>query len=286
MNCRYWKPEWIIEACQDWAAIHGGPPLCDQWAASPGPMYPSASTVKKRFGTWNAMIEAAGFTPTEARYGALYWTCDRMVAACHRWVQENGRIPTARDWGRASTFAPPSSSVLSRFGSWNAMILAAGYEPREPHSPKRWTKDKVAAAMLDWLLRTGRWPTRHEWQARVGDIHRPSASTVEAVFGSWDEGKRFAGWDGRNPRAKVAPYVEPRCGECGTELDNQTLGCLSCGDRVRKRAERATKSAPAASGQGSSQTLRQNGSPSRAALPTTTTSGKATKPAAKERRAA
>jgi hypothetical protein len=76
----------VAAAIQEWAAIFGEPPCCDDWNAtkarlSPGGWravrraatgrdWPSARLVTKAFGSWNAGIAAAGFVPRPAGWAA------------------------------------------------------------------------------------------------------------------------------------------------------------------------------------------------------------------------
>ena len=72
------------------------------------------------------------------------WTRDSIVAAMQAWHAEHGEPPTALDWnphdrrwGRGTLAErkrrhlgyPYVSSVLKAFGTWNAAIAAAGFEP-------------------------------------------------------------------------------------------------------------------------------------------------------------
>lgn len=81
-----WADEQIIRAIKDWAVQHGGPPAAPDWdpysarkqmndevratyfEAAAG-RWPHFQTVIKHFGSWNAAIEAAGFTPRAAHGG-------------------------------------------------------------------------------------------------------------------------------------------------------------------------------------------------------------------------
>jgi hypothetical protein len=64
-----------------------------------------------------------------------YWTADRIRAEIRRWAREHdGEPPKLNEWRRQSprwTRERPSAKVvLARYGSWNAAIEAAGFEPR------------------------------------------------------------------------------------------------------------------------------------------------------------
>lgn len=83
-----WTKEAIVFAIQRWAHEFGDPPTSKCWnGARRPPGYPSAQTVKEKFGTWNNGIRAAGFQPRPR--GALghldpEWTVMRLNARCSR----------------------------------------------------------------------------------------------------------------------------------------------------------------------------------------------------------
>ncbi len=85
---RIWTRAAILLAIEEWVAEHGEPPAVMDWnpwgaqhelhdeqrAArwlrdNAAGKYPSFKTVVNRFGSWNAAIEAAGFTPRAAHGG-------------------------------------------------------------------------------------------------------------------------------------------------------------------------------------------------------------------------
>jgi hypothetical protein len=75
----------IVAAMQVWAEEYGEPPAVPDWAAALArdlgdeerarryeamtDVWPSHSTVFREFGSWNAAVEAAGFTPRPAHGG-------------------------------------------------------------------------------------------------------------------------------------------------------------------------------------------------------------------------
>lgn len=78
-----WTREKIIAAILEWVALYGEPPAIPDWhpyaaehqlsdakraARFRGGDWPSAESVIREFGSWNAGIAAAGFTP-RARHG-------------------------------------------------------------------------------------------------------------------------------------------------------------------------------------------------------------------------
>ena len=180
--------------------------------------------------------------------GPLYWTEWRIIAAFQRWEAKHGEPPRARDWARGVPEYPAKSTVEKVFGSWNAGLVAAGFPPRRAQAPgrwKAWDKEMVAEAFLDFLLREGRWPTstdcgvtRRSERTPGHAVGLPDWRTVARIFGSFNEGKRYAGWDGRDPRSKRLPAVVNGCSGCGAAYEAKTEGCGVCWERHRNRARR------------------------------------------------
>jgi hypothetical protein len=81
------------------------------------------------------------------------WTREKIIAAIRAWVLTYEEPPVTRDWGRSGSdpdrvarfhrlrrdrirkgypaLIPAANTVVERFGSWNAAIEAAGFQPRE-----------------------------------------------------------------------------------------------------------------------------------------------------------
>lgn len=61
------------------------------------------------------------------------WTRDAILLAIREWADEHGGIPpSANDFHRGRAVGLPLPSVervQARFGSWDAAIIAAGFEP-------------------------------------------------------------------------------------------------------------------------------------------------------------
>lgn len=58
-----WTPELIIECIQRFALEHGEAPAAREWMGPRRDGYPGTTSVVHVFGSWNAAISAAGFTP-------------------------------------------------------------------------------------------------------------------------------------------------------------------------------------------------------------------------------
>lgn len=68
------------------------------------------------------------------------WTREAIVEAIQTWAEQHGRLPAAHEWtvrGTASKGFPSSTACQYVFGSWNAAIEAAGFEPRRTGRPRK-----------------------------------------------------------------------------------------------------------------------------------------------------
>ncbi|HET7047765.1 MAG TPA: sigma-70 region 4 domain-containing protein [Solirubrobacteraceae bacterium] len=93
---------------------------------------------------------------------------------------------------------------------------------------RRWTRELVILAMVEWRDRYGRWPSSYDWSRtharrrggqalqRLADGQWPAASVVSVVFGSWAVARRAAvgktRGEGRPPELyDRAPERRDRC---------------------------------------------------------------------------
>lgn len=142
---RYWTRERIIVAFQEWADEHGRPPKAHEWDKGT-PSYPARVTAAAVFGSWNAAMEAAGFTPRRAQAPGRHkaWTKAEIVDALLDFLFAEGRWPTSTDCGvrRGTTRKrhpglPDHRTVVNHFGSFTAAKRAAGWDGTDPHCKKQ-----------------------------------------------------------------------------------------------------------------------------------------------------
>jgi len=122
---RIWTPSRVIAAIVHWYQEHGRAPKTTEWVES-SPDHPAFSIVFGLFGSWRESIEFAGFRVREA------WSREEMIAAIQAWARRHGRRPTHSDWNKAAPDHPCSNQVAKRFGSWNAALDEAGFDPQGP----------------------------------------------------------------------------------------------------------------------------------------------------------
>lgn len=118
-----WTPAALVAAGRAWFEANGRNPGSEDWARAT-PAHPSKRTVYRHFKDWPAFLKACGLT------ARVPWTRDLVILAFTRYRFEHGRMPRSADWVVAHEGYPSRYTVRNLFGSFNAGVVAAGYEPR------------------------------------------------------------------------------------------------------------------------------------------------------------
>lgn len=143
MTAEVWTREAIVDALREWTAKHGRPPGSREWRKA-GPGHPSSVTVRAKFPTFDAARRQAGLVFLRCNQ-AGEWTRQDIIAAIFRWTFVHGELPRAEEWHVSVDGYPTEWWVRREFGTWNAAIVAAGYEPRCPRRSKRGYRAVMAA---------------------------------------------------------------------------------------------------------------------------------------------
>jgi len=170
----------------------------------------SATTYQRRFGSWNAAVEAAGLEPESHDLdppGKL--SEETLVANMQAFADELGHAPTAREM---NTEGPHSKATYQkRFGSWSAALeaaeLPAAVEDREwdqDEGPNtRLTRAELRTAIESLAEELGRPPMAKEMQAD-GPY---SEEIYRRRFGSWSEALAAAGIASDHNSTKLSESV-------------------------------------------------------------------------------
>ena len=117
-----WPQDAVIAALQRWSEQQGRAPRVYEWLRA-GEEHPGAATVRKRLGSWQAALGAAGLPSAPAL--KRRWSEREILAALRLWAAREGRAPRPTDWTAGTVDHPQCNTVRLRFGSWKAALVAA-----------------------------------------------------------------------------------------------------------------------------------------------------------------
>jgi len=154
------------------------------------------STLRNRFGSWNAALEAAGLDASGSRRDIPEST---LLAEIQSVAEEVGQAPTV---AQMNTYGERwASTYQDRFGSWNAALKAAGFEPRtKGTTPSQSVSTEALRMELQELAaRLDKRPT----QADMDTYGEYESSIYTKQFGSWSEALEAIGLEPRQPTTKI-----------------------------------------------------------------------------------
>lgn len=136
----------------------------------------SPSTYHRRFGSWNAALEAAELETATPRNAAI--SNDALLDELRRLAGELERRPATRDMDDLGEFT--SKTYADRFGSWNSALEAAGLETSIPQHAV--ISDE---ALIDELQRLATDLERRPSENDMREYGMFSPETYRKRFGSW-----------------------------------------------------------------------------------------------------
>ena len=142
----------------------------------------NASTYQNHFGSWNAALTEAGLKPNKV------WNIDRdaLIEELHRVVDEVGGTPTKDDMDKTGKYS--SAPYYNEFGSWNAALGEAGFEPNHEVNIGR---DALIGELYRVADKVGRSPRVED----MDEIGVYSVRPYQDQFGSWNGALAAAGLD-------------------------------------------------------------------------------------------
>lgn len=140
----------------------------------------SVTTYFDRFGSWRDALAAAGFEPREP---VSEIPDERLLRELRRLADRIGDAPTALQMDERGPYW--ASTYVNHFGSWNAALEAADFEPRTPRAP--------TPVLLEDLRRVADELEKTPTIAEYDDHGTYSASTYRHRFGTWREAVEAAG---------------------------------------------------------------------------------------------
>lgn len=150
-----------------------------------------AQTLYDRFGSWNAALEAAEF---ESRDPTTEASGEALLNELHR-LSEDGQPPTVAMMRSEGNYWV--STYQDHFGSWKAALEAAGFEPR---SSVEISHEALLTALQVLGAKLEKTPT----VAEMTEQGEHSPQTYRREFGSWNDALEAAGFESREPPAKLS----------------------------------------------------------------------------------
>jgi Homing endonuclease associated repeat len=114
-----WSEREILDGLRAFVRDHGRPPTSGDLRQIAGTPYPPAAVVIRTIGSLRSALERLGHQAA--------WTPvadDDILAALRAWAAEHGSTPTCPEWRRSGR-RPGASTIIRRYGAWNAAIQAA-----------------------------------------------------------------------------------------------------------------------------------------------------------------
>lgn len=172
----------VVSAIQELAAEKGRAP-CASEMNEEGSV--PAQTVRSRYGSFEDAVRAAGLEPFDPKAAAKK-SEDEVVSAIRDLARELDAVPTVDEMEAHGEHS--ASLVEARFGSWNAGLRAAGFEP---NLRRDIPTDELLSAIDRLESELGRVP---RWidNRRHGEF---SVQTYHDRFGDWDSALEAAGYE-------------------------------------------------------------------------------------------
>jgi hypothetical protein len=114
---REYSDDELLTMLQSLATEHGRSPTAEEVTAHPD--YPTVSTFKRRFGSWNTALHEAGLDQHLPRLSD-----EELLTALQNLSDELGKRPSAIEVNGCDDMASVQT-YMNRFGSWNAALAAA-----------------------------------------------------------------------------------------------------------------------------------------------------------------
>jgi len=168
---------------------------------------------RKKFGSWNAALKAAGLNPSQVRH-IHFWRCDSVVSAIKSLSAGNISLNCAslsrdksaktkqiiqRSCGIRTTGQSLYLAGIKCFGSWDKALAVARIDPKSVRRDSFWTKEKIRRGIRGLasvgvslnsskVLRNTSRESAEVLRKVVGRLATASSlyQAARAQFGSWD----------------------------------------------------------------------------------------------------
>lgn len=115
---RRWSKEELVTELRRVSEECGGKPSKNDLLEHGGP---ASETYRSKFGSWNAALKAAGFTP---RTNGQHISTEDLCSALRELADELNRRPKTSDMNQKGPYS--AGTYYNRFGSWEGALDEAG----------------------------------------------------------------------------------------------------------------------------------------------------------------
>lgn len=207
-----WTRENVLDAIRDWYVLYGDTPSGMDWNPTVARQrgqhlraqrwengnFPWFTQVYRLFGSWNAAIAEAGFTPRKP--GGFSENAIRRVTKYEEWTGNRLEDKPPERRRRRNLSPTPKKRKLSMVTNKNGR--------------KYWTSERLLEKIQEFNAQNGRPPKANEWLERVPivDGHRiwPSPSEMIREFGSWSRAIRAAGLKPQHEKKRLKHEEPPQ----------------------------------------------------------------------------
>ena len=151
----------------------------------------TAGTYRERFGSWDRALKAAGLD-SEQRDTPEILSKRALIIELESLKTELGQTPTTTDMNEHGQYS--AQPYRDRFGSWDAALEAAGFEPAPQEPANKLSEQELLEEVNSLATELGRPPTTTDMQTH-GTY---SPGTYLNRFESWDAVLAAAGLERRS----------------------------------------------------------------------------------------
>ncbi|MDP3991712.1 MAG: DEAD/DEAH box helicase family protein [Candidatus Colwellbacteria bacterium] len=167
------------------------PSAADVGQASAGGKGPGSSAIARRFGSFNAALEAAGLLPLKRNY-----TDEELIDLLRQCAEEIGKVPGKQDLLHHGW--PSPNTYRQHFGSYAIALERAGLTPTARSIARSiYSFEDIVRAVRKVAENLGRVPTLGEYES-LRAVGEPTRYTISRRLGDWKSVLKAADLTGEN----------------------------------------------------------------------------------------
>lgn len=167
----------VIKAIHKFTKEFNKVPTTKDFAANQD--YPSDSTVKRLFGTWNNAIIEAGLKITVKghRIGKVAFSKEEVIAYIISYYEQHKRIPSCEEFYTIPK-SPRDFHIRRYFGSYTKLLKLVFTEEQQNY----WSRETIASAILDFY---SKYKKIHSADC-ISRNNLPSIKTITKYYGTFN----------------------------------------------------------------------------------------------------